>query len=353
MLRGPRPTDEATLTEAAWLATEHDRRADGRFPDAAWSALERAGITAATVEPVPAAEELGLVRAVSRADVSLGRLLDGHFNAVERLRVQVDPELAAAELAGVRSGALRLGVWGADPIPGEGHPAELHTGPDGDRLTGTKVFCSGAGGLHRAFVLCREPRGTAPSQLAYVDLTGRSTRVDRDWFRGAGMRGSASHRVDFAEAAVLWRAREAGALMQEPWFSGDAVRTAASWVGGLDTVAEETRATLVAKGATGELEALALARVETARQTAGLWLAEAARRIEAGGADRALTAHLRDAVSGALRDGLDASAAAVGSRPFATGTPLERARRDLETYVLQHRLEPILVRAGRAALEAG
>ena len=62
-------------------------------------------------------------------------------------------------------------------------------------------------------------------------------------------------------------------------------------------------------------------------------------------------AQLRDAVAGAIREMLDEASRACGSRPFAAGSPLERARRDLQTYVLQHRLDPIVARVGRAALE--
>lgn len=340
------------LKEAAALADAHDRRADGAFPEAAWATLIGAGIPMATVDRPPAAEELGLVRAVAAADVSLGRLLDGHFNAVQRLAVQVDPALAQPELAGVRAGRLRLGVWGADPVGDEGAPAELDADGPGARLSGVKVFCSGAGGLQRAFVLVRGPGDTAPSRMAYVDLTGPSTSVDRSWFGGAGMRGSASHRVVFAGAPVLWLAPEPGALLAEPWFSGDAIRTAASWAGGAQAAVEEALMTLRAKGA-GDLEALAVGRMTTALGTIDLWLAEAARRLDAGGADKPFAAHLRDAIDGALRTILDEASRACGSRPFATGSRLERVRRDEQTYVLQHRLDPIVARAGHAALERG
>ena len=61
---------------------------------------------------------------------------------------------------------------------------------------------------------------------------------------------------------------------------------------------------------------------------------------------------LRLAIAEAGRALLDEAARACGSRPFATGSALDRARRDFELFVLQHRLEPMLVRTGRALLEA-
>ena len=52
----------------------------------------------------------------------------------------------------------------------------------------------------------------------------------------------------------------------------------------------------------------------------------------------------------ACREILDEAARAVGSHPFAVSGPLDRARRDLELFLLQHRLEPALVRRGRLAI---
>ena len=46
------------------------------------------------------------------------------------------------------------------------------------------------------------------------------------------------------------------------------------------------------------------------------------------------------------RELLDEAARACGSHPFATGGDLDRARRDLELFLLQHRLDPVLARAG-------
>ena len=49
---------------------------------------------------------------------------------------------------------------------------------------------------------------------------------------------------------------------------------------------------------------------------------------------------------------LDEAARACGSRPFARAAALDRARRDLELFLLQHRLDPMLARAGEAAWTA-
>jgi hypothetical protein len=334
------------------IAAVHDARADGSFPVAAWDLLVDMGVARATTSPLSFGRELELVRRVASIDVGLGRLIDGHLNAVQRLAVQVEDEgLVAAELNGVRAGHLRLGVWVDDPGPGEGVPAHLRRDADGLVVHGVKTFCSGAGGLHRAFVLVHGDSDETSDRLAYVDL--EHAWVDRDWFRGAGMRSCATHRVDFSGARVLWLAREPGALTRQPWVSRDAIRTAASWAGGADAAAAELVRALRAEGADGELEALAVARAQTAQRTIDLWLAAGGEALDSDPVVpelAALTAQLRHAVAEATRTILEEAGRACGPRPFATGGRLERSRRDLETHLLQHRLEPALVTAGRRAL---
>jgi len=346
------PLDVATAEVAAGAAAR-DRDDAGAFPEDAVAVLERAGAFAAPAAPegpLPLTEELRLLRAVAAADMGVARILDGHCNAVERLRVLAPPDLAATELATIAAGRLRAGVWGADPAPGEGDPARL----DGAVLRGTKTFCSGAGGLHRALVLVGAMDG--PPLSVYADLTAPGTvEVDRGWFRGAGMRSSASHRVVLHGAPVLAVLGEPGSLAAQPWFARDAVRTAATWAGAADAAADDAIAHLAARPATGDLEALAAGRIRTWQHGLGLWLEDAARALD-GEPDPAAAAHVsartRAAVADAARAILDEGERATGSRPGVTGAPLDRAARDLRLFLRQHRLEPIVARAGRSELEA-
>ena len=90
----------------------------------------------------------------------------------------------------------------------------------------------------------------------------------------------------------------------------------------------------------------------TAHRTIELWIDRAASAMDAGGAELdAVALHARVAISDACRVLLDEAARACGSRPFARGGALDRARRDLEVFLLQHRLDQLLARAGEAALE--
>jgi alkylation response protein AidB-like acyl-CoA dehydrogenase len=303
------------------------------------------------------AEEWRVLRAVARADGSVSRILDGHFNGVERVSVLAPEPLRSRELAAVASGRLRLGVWGADPIPGEGTPARLVATGGGYSLEGVKTFCSGATGLDRALVAVRAPAGEPAGSplLAYVDLS-EGVEIDDGWFKASGMRSSESHRVVFGGAPVLAVLGEPGELVREPYFGRDAIRTAVTWAGIADSAVEGALDILAAKSAgrpPDELVSLAAGRMLASRGTIDRWLEHAAKFVDTN--PEASTAHfstqLRESIAAAARDILDVAACAVGSHPFATASDLDRARRDLELFLLQHRLEPALARIGKRAIE--
>lgn len=345
---------DGVLRDVAAGAAQRDRAAVPDFPEGPIVQLERAGALAfnarlGTTRP-PAGDELGLVRRVAAADGSVGRIFDGHINAVERLAVQAPPELRDRELAAVRAGRLRAGVWGGSPIPGEGPPAEIVQTPVGEVLRGVKTFCSGAGGLHRALVLAGDGDGS-PSAV-WIDLTDEAhVEIDTGWYRSYGLRASVSHRVVFHDAPVLARFGAPGALLADPWFSRDALRTAASWAGMADTAISAALDTLASRPSATELEGLAAGRILTAQGTIDVWLEHAAAAMDAVGDELpGVALHARAAISDACRTLLDEAARACGSGPFARAEALDRARRDLEVFLLQHRLDPMLARAGKAAL---
>lgn len=349
--------DEA-LARIADGAAERDRVPVPPFPEEAIADLEAVGALAWNAQPgadrPPAGAELGLVRSVARADGSIGRILDGHLNGVERLAVQAPADLRDRELAAVRAGRLRVGVWGGDPHPGEGTPAAVQMAGSDEVLTGVKTFCSGAGGLDRALVLARDPDAPAPAAV-WIDLTDPATvAVDDRWYRGAGMRASVSHRVTFDRAPVVARFGGPGALAQQPWFGRDALRTAASWAGMADCALDAALQALTARPDCGPLEELAIGRMLTAQETITAWLERAARAMDAASEDLAEVAlHARAAIAQAAQAILAQAEGACGSHPFATGGRLDRARRDLELFLLQHRLDPALAAAGARALAAG
>ena len=349
---------DAVLARISAGASERD--AHPSFPEDPFVRLAPTGALAIPVpDPIGRqgrrasfAEEWRVLRAIAGADGSVSRILDGHFNGVERVSLLAPEPLRSRELEAIVAGKLLLGVWGADPIPGEGEPARLVQDEGGARLSGVKTFCSGASGLDRALVLVRGP-AQGPRLLAYVDLS-EGVKVDTAWFRAAGMRASESHRVVFEGTPVLAVLGEPGELVREPYFSRDAIRTAVTWAGISDTAIDAALDVLAAKAGDGEPDdvvSLAAGRMLAARGTIDSWLANAADRADADPVSLpGISTELRESVALSCREILDEAARAVGSHPFAVSGPLDRARRDLELFLLQHRLEPALIRRGRQAI---
>jgi alkylation response protein AidB-like acyl-CoA dehydrogenase len=264
------PALEPTLAQIASRAGELD--ASPHFPAENFASLRAAGVVqlAADRRRCDLIAEAQLIRRVAGADASTARILDGHFNGVERLALLAeDEQLRTRELQGVADGELLLGVWGADPAPGEGSPAWIDRAPGGELvLEGVKTFCSGAGGVQRALVIARD-EGDA-RRIAYVDVT-RGMAIDRAWYRASGLRASESHRVEFQGAPVLALLGGPDEIMREPWFARDAVRTSATWAGIADLIVRATVDALAGR-ATDEVRLHAIGRMRLARSSIDRWL---------------------------------------------------------------------------------
>jgi alkylation response protein AidB-like acyl-CoA dehydrogenase len=206
--------------------------------------------------------------------------------------------------------------------------------------------------VQRAFVVARD--GDGARTLAYVDVA-QQIEVDRGWYRGSGLRASESHRVVFDRAPVLALAG-ADELLREPWFSRDGVRTSATWAGLADCIVAASAAVL-AHGPADDVRRHALGRMRVAQGTIDRWLEHAGTALDGqqdrsdAGPLRTLAAACRIAVSDAARAISALAAQACGSRALVGGGPLDRARRDLDLFLLQHRLDPKLVELGADLLQ--
>jgi alkylation response protein AidB-like acyl-CoA dehydrogenase len=347
----------AALEQISRRAQQLDR--EPRFPRENFADLVAAGaLRSAAERPGELLGEIALVRAVAAVDASSARILDGHLNGLERLSRGAEETVLDRELEAICEGQILLGVWGADPAPGEGPPAQLVREGGQLGLRGVKTFCSGAGGVQRALVVAADEQGRR--RLAYLDTTTEAIAIDRSWYRASGLRSSESHRVEFHDAPVITLLGEVGELSQEPWLSRDAVRTTATWVGISDCILDSTLRAIDPERAS-EVQAHGIGRMLVAHATIERWLAHAASRLgdldahpsalEDGKKPAQLAALCRVAISDASREMATLAATICGSRALAGGGTLERARRDLDLFLLQHRLDPKLTGLGKSALE--
>jgi alkylation response protein AidB-like acyl-CoA dehydrogenase len=342
---------EPVLERIAGRAGELDR--EPRFPSENFADLAAAG--ALTPPPGGLAGEVALVRAVAAADASTARILDGHFNGIERLTLACPEPLRSTELEQIGEGRLLLGLWGADPSAGEGPPARLQQADGQLVLRGVKTFCSGAGGVQRALVVATDQDGSR--RLAYLDTASRM-RIDRGWYRASGLRSSESHRVEFHDTPVLALLGVPGELSREPYFSRDAIRTSATWAGLADRIVAET-VSVLEPARLEALQAHSLGLMRVAQGTIDRWLQHTASELgpledPRTGIDPAVLAvECRVALYECALLISGHAARVCGSRALIGASALDRARRDLDLFLLQHRLDPKIAKLGTEMLERG
>jgi alkylation response protein AidB-like acyl-CoA dehydrogenase len=340
---------EWALKRIAARACELDR--EPRFPTENFTDL--AAVGALISPPDGLTGEVRLVRAVAAADASTARILDGHLNGIERLTLAAPERLRSTELTQIRAGKLLLGVWGADPAAGEGPPARLEQADGRLVLRGVKTFCSGAGGVQRALVIAADQGGSR--RLVYLDTTSRVS-VDRGWYRASGLRSSESHRVEFHDTPVLALLGAPGELSREPYFSRDAIRTSATWAGLADCIVGETLAALD-PARLDAVQAHGLGRMRVAQGTIDRWLQHTTTELgqledPRQGIDPAgLAVECRVALYECALLISGQAARVCGSRALVGASTLDRARRDLDLFLLQHRLDPKITRLGTEMLD--
>ncbi|WP_416356870.1 acyl-CoA dehydrogenase family protein [Aureimonas phyllosphaerae] len=322
------------------------RDRDGAFPERSFEALRSAGLVA---EPPLGDGEIGtllrVLATVGRADLPVGRIFEGHVNALALMRRHGTPAQRAHFDALARDGGL-YGVWNTDK-PDD--PLRL----DGGRLRGAKTYASGVDGLSHAIVTVSEPQGRV---MIAVPLAGLP--VDRSWWQPMGMRASGSHVVDFTGLEVTpdMILGVPDAYLEAPWFFAGAIRFVAVQVGGMHAVFDAAVAHLRASGRIGDpYQAQRVARMGAAVEGGYGWLDRAAAEWDAVAAGRAppeplvATANAaRGAVEAAALGVLEEAERGVGAAGLIAPHPLERLMRDLRTYLRQPNPDGALAGLGAA-----
>jgi alkylation response protein AidB-like acyl-CoA dehydrogenase len=179
---------------------------DAGFPKEGFAELAEGGFL--SHPPVGSSEMrplLMLLAAVGRGDLSVGRIFEGHVNAVYLIQKYGSAVLAKRFTRTVAKGGI-LGVWNTD-APND--PLRIAAG----KFDGKKSFASGVDGLSHAIVTVSDETG----RQMYVVPTDK-LGVDRSWWRPLGMRASGSHVVDFAglRAEPEWMLGRANDYVEQP-----------------------------------------------------------------------------------------------------------------------------------------
>ncbi len=360
----PAESDIATLVREAADACRAEAAAldrAGLVPPASIQRLGEAGLLAA---PLPAAADgwglgsaagstarlLEILTALGSGDLAIGRLYEGHVNALLLIDRFGTPAQKRRIARAVRHQHALLGVWNTDAAV----PLSLVRAGGVWRLAGGKSFASGVGLVAHALVTARRPDGGR--QMLLVPMAALADRIDRTGWQPMGMRASMSFQIDLEGVALDADAflGQADDYLSEPWFQAGCIRFLAVQLGGalalLRTVHDHLRRT----GRTGDpYQIERFARMRVAVETGRLWLDRAAAAFDGPGAaaEIIVTANMaRHAVEQASTQTLELAGRSVGVQGMLAPHPMERLIRDLSTYMRQPAPDAALASVGRSAL---
>ena len=309
---------------------------------ASMGALRQAGWLNDDGAADPALTALRLCR-TGASNLPVGRLWEGHMNALYLARVHGDSAAVAKVNKLVVDGAI-LGVWGADG------KTPVVVAPDGARLGGQKMFASGLGTVTHAVVTV----ASGPEvRLALIDVRD-AVRGDPSVWQMNGMRATASGRYDFEAvptADVLWLG-QSGDYLTEPHFVGGVWRIAALQVGAAMGLLQAAADTLRARGRLDAPAQMARLTEVGIRALGAMAMTTVAAIAAAPGAckcsEEAVT---RSAASRLFTEdvGLDAIRATeqcLGISHFEDGSDTGRKARDLSVYLRQAARDAFQTRVG-------
>jgi hypothetical protein len=276
-------------------------------------------------------------------DLSLGRLAEGHVDAVAILaeagREAVDPRAT-------------YGVWA---VRSSGDGTKARRTAEGWQLSGHKAFCSGSGLLERALVTAESPEG-----YLLFDISVAENVIDThpDSWLAVGMADSLSETLAFGGPPVSSEQMVGGPgfYLDRPGFWFGATGVAACWYGGALGLVEHLLGSLDGKSSDLVLASLgeSVARIGAMRRI----LEGAAREIDEDPADLRRGAHtralvVRHAIHLAASEVLNFVAAAGGARPLCHDRAQGRRAADLYVYLAQHHGPQDSAELGRIATEGG
>lgn len=269
------------------------------------------------------------LRQIGRGDLSIGRLYEGHVNAMSLFDWYGTPD-QHEWLTEVLDRGAWFGVWATEPSPG----VRL-AGKTAVSLLGEKIFASGAGGLDYALVTAAS-EGRA-RRLAIVPANERS-RTDLSGWRVRGMRASVSGRYSLDGIGVepLMLLGEPGDYDRDPYFTAGAWRFCAAQLGGIESLVTEIRSAMRDNARDDPVQRARFTDAVVAVRTAGFWVDKTAERFASEDEDAIAVARLtRGVVENAGFTVMEAAARILGTRSAFDGERADKIIRDLSLYLRQ------------------
>ena len=341
---------------------------DNQFPVETFARLAQAGLLAVNLPVEFGGAGLGLnigatavllrvLKIIGSGNLAVGRVFEGHINALQLLAAHATPEQMRVVAADVIEKRKLFGVWNTEAADG----VKIVETAGKFQLSGAKTFASGAGFVERPVVNAAWPDKTW--QMTVVPMDAVQTATDENWWRPLGMRATRSHKVDFAnvelQAADLIGAPNV--YYQQPWFGAGAIRFAAVQLGGAESLFDLTRAYLrELKRTDCQIQQQRVGEMAIAIEAGNLWLTGAAnaaddfwRQPDAAMSKRFLhyANQMRTAIEQICQTVMLHCERAVGARGLMRPYHFERIIRDLTIYLRQPAPDAALSSVGCYALE--
>jgi alkylation response protein AidB-like acyl-CoA dehydrogenase len=306
---------------------------------------------------------LSLLKEIGCGNLAIGRVYEGHINALQLIQTFATQEQIEAYAADARDRHKIFGVWNAEAADGV-KIIPLDSGKY--RLEGSKTFCSGCGYVDRPFINGALPDGSW--QMCVVPMDEVDTIVDPNWWQPLGMKATVSYKVDFTGVEVDRNALigKPGQYLQQPWLSGGVIRFAAVQLGGAEALFNATRRYLQ------DLDRInhphqqeRLGKMAIAIESGNLWLEGAARKIDeyapifGGYPDVSreevskLVAYanmVRSGIEQICMDVIALSERCIGTLGLFESHPMERIIRDLSIYLRQPAFDAAITNIGHYVL---
>lgn len=337
----PKPRDNPAASLADDLARLGERYdAVPRFPSESLALLvarglhrrfapAEAGGEAFADEEACNASMLTALGDVGHGDLSVGRLFEGHVNALLLFRWYGSTSQKLWLREQLARGAW-FGVWASEPPPGV-----RIAGSESLWLTGGKSFASGAGGIYWS-VVTASSEGEA--RRLVVVCANDAERTDLSGWRVRGMRASVSGSYDLDGMAVTdaMLLGEPGEYDREPRFTAGAWRFCAVQLGGVEALIAETARGMHLKAREDAILRQRFAKAHIAARSARFWVEEAARKAATEADDAITTARIaRGVVEDAGLLAIETAARILGTRSAFDGQRADKIARDLSLYLRQ------------------
>jgi alkylation response protein AidB-like acyl-CoA dehydrogenase len=308
---------ERAAALAGWLASQADGEEgrSTRFPtkEFGWLAAEgwlaaplprRLGGLGLGTERGSTLALLQTLKEVGRGQLPVGRIYEGHVNALQLIQLFGTPEQIERYAADAGRHGRIFGVWNAEGKTG-----------------GLQFVAAGDG-------------------------------------RWLGMERTVSGAVDFSgvEVGSETLIGPPDTYYREPWFNGGSIRFTSVQLGGAEAIYDCTRAFLRETGmADHPAQRARIAEMAVAIESGNLWLHGAAAMAERPPEDApAITAYAgmaRIAIEQICLDVIRGAERCVGARGLIRPWPFERMIRDLTMYLRQPAPDVIVERVGRHVLD--